>query len=67
MTDHTDLTKSVLNTPRHVIDAAKAIHAAGGSPRAQLDAGRVAAGHKKIVYTPHIGAKQRAKALKATK
>lgn len=45
--------------------AADAAWGEGGSPRKQLEAARVAAGaDKRLSYTPHAGAKQRAKAAK---
>lgn len=45
--------------------AADAAFDEGGSPRRQLEAARIAAGvDKRLSYTPHAGAKQRAKAAK---
>ncbi len=60
MTDHADLTKKTINVMQDAIAAAKHIHQLGGSPRLQLEGAREVAG-RRLVYMPHIGAKQRAK------
>ena len=45
-------------------EAARTVAAAGGSPRAQIDAARAVAPDKRLGYLPHCGAKERAKNLR---
>ena len=45
-------------------NAAHQAFEAGASPRAQLEAGRKAAGTERIGYLPHQGAKERMKRMK---
>lgn len=49
--------------PSAAFMAADEAHAAGGSPRTQLDAARKASGQA-LVYRPHQGSKERLKRLK---
>lgn len=49
--------------PAHVSAAAENVFQAGGSPRAQIDAAREAAG-KKLVYLPHQSSRERERRLR---
>lgn len=58
---HTKL-KAGNDIAQSAVIAAGEVAAAGGSPRAQIDAARQASGTR-LVYKPHIGARQKARAL----
>jgi hypothetical protein len=58
-----DVTRRVRGVNDLAVGAARSAYEAGGSPRAQLDAARGAAG-KKIGYMPHAGSREAARNLR---
>jgi hypothetical protein len=60
---HTRLNRRLGNVSYAAMEAAKEAADKGASPRGQIDAARAASG-KKLVYLPHVGARERERNLR---